>query len=99
MPSGSIPPILTGSVCGFFNGSFITRIKVTPLIMTLATLALFRGRAEGISQARSVRGYPEWFFVLGQGEFRCEMGKTTIQNFRVALRRTGHPDTQKPTRL
>jgi len=24
--------------------------------------------AEGISQARSVRGYPEWFFVLGQGD-------------------------------
>ena len=37
--------------------------------MTLATLALYRGLAEGISQARSVRGYPEWFFVLGQGEF------------------------------
>ena len=36
--------------------------------MTLATLALYRGLAEGISQARSVRGYPEWFFVLGQGE-------------------------------
>ncbi|MCL4250889.1 MAG: ABC transporter permease, partial [Anaerolineae bacterium] len=27
-----------------------------------------RGLAEGISQARSVRGYPEWFFQLGQGE-------------------------------
>ena len=33
----------------------------------LATLALYRGLAEGISQARSVRGYPEWFYVLGQG--------------------------------
>jgi len=60
--------ILTGSACGFFNGWFITRVKVPPLIMTLATLALFRGLAEGISQARSVRGYPEWFFTLGQGE-------------------------------
>ena len=39
-----------------------------PLIATLATLALYRGLAEGISQARSVRGYPDWFFVLGQGE-------------------------------
>jgi len=60
--------ILTGAACGFFNGWFITRVKVPPLIMTLATLALFRGLAEGISQARSVRGYPEWFFTLGQGE-------------------------------
>jgi rhamnose transport system permease protein len=41
---------------------------VPPLIATLATLALYRGLAEGISQARSVRGYPEWFFYFGQGE-------------------------------
>ncbi len=60
--------VLTGTAAGFANGWFITRVKVPPLIMTLATLALFRGLAEGISQARSVRGYPEWFFVLGQGE-------------------------------
>ena len=53
---------------GFVNGLLITRVGVPPLIMTLATLALYRGLAEGISQARSVRGYPEWFFVLGQGD-------------------------------
>ena len=57
-----------GAVSGFFNGLLINRLRVPPLIMTLATLALYRGLAEGISQARSVRGYPEWFFVLGQGE-------------------------------
>ena len=53
---------------GFVNGLIITRFRVPPLIATLGTLALYRGLAEGISQARSVRGYPEWFFVLGQGE-------------------------------
>ncbi|MEQ8697438.1 MAG: ABC transporter permease [Bauldia litoralis] len=60
--------VLVGMVAGFFNGLLIIRVRVPPLIMTLATLALYRGLAEGISQARSVRGYPEWFFVLGQGE-------------------------------
>ena len=35
--------------------------------MTIATLALYRGLAEGISQAHSVRNYPEWFYFLGQG--------------------------------
>jgi rhamnose transport system permease protein len=60
--------LAVGSAAGFVNGWFITRIKVPPLIMTLATLALYRGLAEGISQARSVRGYPEWFFIVGQGE-------------------------------
>ena len=60
--------LLIGTAAGAVNGWFITRVRVPPLIMTLATLALYRGLAEGISQARSVRGYPEWFFVLGQGE-------------------------------
>jgi rhamnose transport system permease protein len=60
--------LVTGALAGAVNGWFITRIGVPPLIMTLATLALYRGLAEGISQARSVRGYPEWFFGLGQGE-------------------------------
>ena len=60
--------IAVGAVAGSFNGLLIIRVRVPPLIMTLATLALFRGLAEGISQARSVRGYPEWFFELGQGE-------------------------------
>jgi rhamnose transport system permease protein len=59
--------LVVGAAAGAFNGWFITRIGVPPLIMTLATLALFRGLAEGISQARSVRGYPDWFFQLGQG--------------------------------
>jgi rhamnose transport system permease protein len=60
--------LATGTAAGFVNGWFITRVKVPPLIMTLATLALYRGLAEGISQARSVRGYPDWFFAFGQGE-------------------------------
>jgi len=56
-----------GALAGFFNGLLIVLLRVPSLIMTLATLALYRGLAEGISEARSVRGYPEWFFVLGQG--------------------------------
>lgn len=58
--------LLVGAAAGFFNGIVITRVKVPPLIMTIATLALYRGLAEGISQARSVRGYPEWFYFIGQ---------------------------------
>ncbi|MFL5334967.1 MAG: ABC transporter permease [Geminicoccaceae bacterium] len=58
--------LVIGACAGLVNGWIITRIGVPPLIATLATLALYRGLAEGISQARSVRGYPEWFFVLGQ---------------------------------
>lgn len=59
--------LIIGSLAGLVNGLFIVRLDVPPLIMTLATLALYRGLAQGISQARSVTGYPEWFFIFGQG--------------------------------
>ena len=60
--------LLLGTLAGLFNGFIITRFKVPPLIATLATLALYRGLAEGVSQARSVRNYPDWFAAIGQGE-------------------------------
>jgi rhamnose transport system permease protein len=64
-----VAALITGTLAGFVNGLFIVRVGVPPLIMTLATLALYRGLAEGISQAHSARGYPNWFFQVGQGVF------------------------------
>ena len=61
--------LIVATACGAFNAFFIMRVGLPPLITTLATLALFRGLAEGIAQARSVRGYPEWFYILGQKDF------------------------------
>jgi rhamnose transport system permease protein len=68
LPVAMALAVCAGGLAGLGNGLIITRFAVPPLIATLATLALYRGLAEGISQARSVRGYPEWFFRLGQGE-------------------------------
>ncbi len=68
LPIAMVAAVLVGGAAGLLNGVIVTRFRVPPLIATLATLALYRGLAEGISQARSVRGYPDWFFVLGQGE-------------------------------
>jgi rhamnose transport system permease protein len=69
LPLAMLLGVVVGGIAGLVNGLIITRFGVPPLIATLATLALYRGLAEGISQARSVRGYPEWFFALGQGDF------------------------------
>ena len=67
LPLAIIFALFVGAVAGFVNGYVITRVRVPPLIMTIATLALYRGLAEGVSQAHSVRGYPDWFYFLGQG--------------------------------
>ena len=68
LPVAMMLAIAIGDVCGAINGVVIIKSKMPPMIATLGTLALYRGLAEGISQARSVRGYPEWFYTLGQGE-------------------------------
>jgi rhamnose transport system permease protein len=71
--------LVIATLCGAFNAFFITKVGLPPLITTLATLALFRGLAEGVAQGRSVRGYPEWFFILGQRDFDF-FGLATIPN-------------------
>lgn len=94
LPLAMLGALLVGTAAGFVNGWFITRMRVPPLIMTLATLAFYRGLAEGISQAHSVRGYPDWFYVLGQGEVAGVPSQlwlllVGIAVFGVILARTG----------
>lgn len=69
LPIAIVICLVVGALAGFINGLLIVRVKVPPLIMTLATLAFYRGLAEGISRGRSARGYPEWFYQMGQGDF------------------------------
>lgn len=57
-----------GGLLGSANGWMIARLQVHPLIITLATMAAFRGIAEGISLARPISGYPESFQALSQGK-------------------------------
>ncbi len=59
--------LAVGTAAGALNGFIITRTGVHALVVTLATLAIFRGVALGISQGQSYRGFPEAFFTLGQG--------------------------------
>jgi rhamnose transport system permease protein len=59
--------VCIGGVCGAVNGFFISRVNIPPLVVTLATMTLFRGMAMGLSQARPVGGFPSGFSRLGQG--------------------------------
>lgn len=59
--------IAVSVLAGFVNGTVITRIKVPPLVVTLATMSMFRGLAYSVSDAKTFSGFPESFSVLGQG--------------------------------
>jgi rhamnose transport system permease protein len=59
--------LVLGLACGLLNGFVTAYIGIPPLIVTLATTAVFRGLALGLSQAESFGGYPEAFYMIGQG--------------------------------
>jgi rhamnose transport system permease protein len=60
--------IVGGGLAGLLNGFLIVYLGVPPLIVTLATLAIYRGLSFGISQSRSVHGFPDLFSFWGSGE-------------------------------
>ncbi|MBV8215484.1 MAG: hypothetical protein JOZ08_19910 [Verrucomicrobia bacterium] len=60
--------IVAGSLAGLLNGLAIVYLRVPPLIVTLATLAIYRGLSLGISESRSVNGFPDTFAFFGSGE-------------------------------
>ena len=49
------------AACGAVNGAMVTLLKVHPFIITLGTMAIFRGIAFVITKAQSVGGLPEAF--------------------------------------
>lgn len=65
---GALLALLTGIAAGAVNGMFVAWVRVHPLIVTLATLAAYRGVAEGISLARPISGFPDSFAVVGRGD-------------------------------
>ncbi len=57
-----------GAAAGAVNGRLITGLRIPPLIVTLGTLSLFRGLAEGITGGKDTfTDFPAGFMFLGQG--------------------------------
>jgi len=53
--------LVVATAGGGLNGWLITRLRVHPLLITLASLAAYRGLAEGLSRGRPVTPLPEGF--------------------------------------
>ena len=59
--------LATGGAGGALNALLIARFSLPPLLVTLGTLSLFRGLAEGITGgADFVSGFPHAFLWIGQ---------------------------------
>jgi rhamnose transport system substrate-binding protein len=60
--------LLSGCAGGALNALLIARLNLPPLIVTLGSLSLFRGLAEGLTHgAVNYSGFPGGFLFLGQG--------------------------------
>ncbi len=57
-----------GAAGGLLNATLITRLRIPPLVVTLGSLSLFRGIAEGITGGvDNFTNFPPSFLRLGQG--------------------------------
>jgi rhamnose transport system permease protein len=68
IPAAVLVALLVGALGGGLNALLISRLKLPALIVTLGTFSLFRGVAEGITEAAvNYSGFPPAFLALGQG--------------------------------
>ena len=66
--AAAVCTLLIGIAGGALNATFITRFRIAPLIVTIATYSLFRGLAEGLTGALDAfSNFPPRFLFFGQG--------------------------------
>jgi ribose/xylose/arabinose/galactoside ABC-type transport system permease subunit len=58
---GIVVTIAVGALLGFLNGAMITAFQVHPFIITLGTMAIYRGIAFVQTSGQSIGGFPEGF--------------------------------------
>lgn len=61
--AGIVVTLIVGLLCGLFNGFVISKLKISPLVTTLATMFLFMGIARGMSLGDSVYSYEATKFL------------------------------------
>lgn len=67
LPVAGCAAVLVGGLQGGLNGWLIAKTRAHPLLITLASMAAFRGVAEGVSSARPRSGYPAEFTNISGG--------------------------------
>ena len=64
----AVAAVLVGTLAGAINGGVSGYLRIPPMVVTLATMTLFRGVAMGFSQARAISNFPQSFLWLSKGD-------------------------------
>jgi rhamnose transport system permease protein len=59
--------VVIGTLAGFVNGLIVVYGALPSLVVTIGTLALYRGIAQIILEERGVSGFPDWYQNIGFG--------------------------------
>jgi rhamnose transport system permease protein len=59
--------LAVGAACGMVNALLVVGLQLPSLVVTLGTLALFRGIANGLIQDETRANFPAWFTDFGFG--------------------------------
>src|SRR5215469_6258229 len=59
--------IFVGMLAGLVNGIIVAYGALPSLVVTIGTLALYRGIAQIILKERGISGFPEWYQNIGFG--------------------------------
>jgi ribose/xylose/arabinose/galactoside ABC-type transport system permease subunit len=58
-----------GTLSGYMAGIFVTKFRITPFIVTLALMTIWRGLAFAVTEGRPIWDLPEGFAILARGRF------------------------------
>lgn len=95
MPLALVAALLTGCICGAINSLFLIKFQELPaMIVTLATMTIYRGIAYVILEDRASGGFPEWFSFFAWGyigpvPFIFIIFAATAVFFGILLHKTG----------
>ena len=65
-PTAVVAALIIGVIAGAFNGFWIAYVGLPSLVVTLATMIMYRGGARILLEDRSIGEFPAWFNRLGQ---------------------------------
>jgi rhamnose transport system permease protein len=70
--------LVVGTVCGFINGFLVTKVGLGSLAVTIGTLALYRGIANGLLGTNTVNEFPESYTSFGFDTFGTSFMPKTL---------------------
>lgn len=67
VPIAALAGVATGMLSGLINGLIIANLRIPDIIVSLATMYIFRGAAIAVSKSQWLTNFPDSFDYLGKG--------------------------------